>query len=215
MGMRTRRSHHLGVLILGVTAALASCLIAVLLAAPNPAEASSRFKVVTKTFSNSQPVAIPEFGAATPYPSEMNAGGFRKGKILDANLTLKNFSHADPHEVDAMLSHRGVNRTVMSDAGTNLTVLNITLALDDEAANPLPFDARLTGGTFRPANYPLADDGFPAPAPAPSGLAKLTGFDGMNPNGPWQLWVHNDSPGNGGAQFAGGWSITVKARVLR
>ncbi len=200
------------VLALAVVLAVA---VATLLATPPPADAASRFKVVKKTFSNSQPVAIPESGASAPYPSEKSVGGFKKGKIVDANLTLKNLSHADPYEVDVMLSHRGVNRTVMSDAGSLYTVFNITLALDDEAASNLPSDSGLTAGTFRSTNYPPADDGFPAPAPAASGAAELSGFDGMNPNGPWRLWVYNDSPGNGGAQFAGGWSITIKAKVRR
>lgn len=202
-----------------VLAAAAVALLALL--ATGPADAASRYKVVKKTFSNSQPITIPEFHAeATPYPSEKNAGGFKEGKILDVNLRLKNFSHTYPDDVDVMLSHRGVNRTVMSDAGEGYDLDGISLTLDDEAPSSLPASGALTGGTFKPTNFedlPGRNDLFFAPAPAPSGLAKLSGFDGKNPKGTWKLWVRDDvSDDSGGyGQFEDGWSITIKAKVLR
>ncbi|MBA3423318.1 MAG: hypothetical protein H0U04_02040 [Rubrobacter sp.] len=203
----------LGVVAAGLAVVLAVTVLALL--ATQPADAASKYKVVTRTFSNSQPITIPlGGGAATPYPSEKNASGFKKGRILDANLTLKTFSHTHPDDVDVMLSHRGVNRTVMSDVGGSGDALNIALKLDDEATLPLPDEAQLTGGTFKPTNFGGLEV-FPAPAPTPSGLAELSGFDGKNPNGPWQLRVADDFSGHDGGQLAGGWSITIKARVLR
>lgn len=213
------RTGKLGVVAAVLAMAMAVALTALLatLLATQPADAASRFKVIKKTFSSTQPITIPSggaAGAATPYPSEKNASGFKRGKILDANLTLKNFSHTFPDDVDVMISHRGVNRTVMSDVGGGTPVNNITLKLDDEAVSPLPDEAPLSGGTFKPTNIGPADT-FPAPAPTPSGLAELSGFDGKNPNGPWQLWVIDDVSSVDGGQFAGGWSITIKAKVLR
>jgi len=205
--------------VLGAAVVLAVALTALL--AAQPADAAGRFKVVTKTFSSTQQITIPILSspggsAASPYPSEKKVGGFKKGKILDANLRLKNFSHDIPDDVDVLLYHRGVDRTVMSDAGEGSPVSGITLSLDDEAAGPLFADNPLVSGTFRPTNYDQggADFFFPAPAPPPSGLAALSGFDGKNPNGPWRLYVFDDFDGGGG-QIAGGWSITIKARVLR
>lgn len=112
-----------------------------------------------------------------------------------------------------MLSHGGgVDRTVMSDIGSGPTS-DVTLKLDDEAAGPLRADAQLASGTFEPTNVG-AGDFFAFPAPAPPGLAELSGFDGTNPNDPWRLWVMDDTAAVTG-QFAGGWSITIKARVRR
>ena len=206
------------VTVLALAAVLAVALAALL--ATQPAAAAGRFKVVKKTFSKAQPITIPAgapgatIGPAAPYPSEKNVSGFKKGQILDANLTLKNFSHDNfPDDVDVMLAHRGVNRTVMSDVGGSFRVRNTTLKLDDEATSPLPDGSQLAGGTFKPTNIESADV-FPAPAPTPSGLAKLSGFHGKNPNGPWQLWVVDDADGDFG-RIAGGWSITIKAKVRR
>ena len=111
-----------------------------------------------------------------------------------------------------MLSHRGVARTVMSDVGGGFTINNITLKLDDEAANSLSGTTQLTAGAFKPTNLGVVVDPFPAPAPTPSGAANLSGFDGKNPNGLWSLWVVDNQGGDVG-QFAGGWSIRIKARV--
>jgi hypothetical protein len=175
--------------------------------------AEAKRKVVKKTLSNSQQITIPTSGLAAPYPSELNARGFKRGRILDVNLTLKNFSHTYPSDVDVMLSHRGVVRTVMSDVGGSFDVSNITLKLDDEARNLLPVGSQLDGGSFEPTNEGFVDS-FPAPAPTPTGRSDLAGFDGKNPNGTWSLWVTDDTSPDGG-QFVGGWSITIKAKIKR
>ncbi|CAN5244254.1 hypothetical protein BH18ACT10_BH18ACT10_04950 [soil metagenome] len=173
--------------------------------APTPADAAT--SVVTKTFSNSQQITIPvgTSGAATPYPSEKNVSGFKQGTILDVDLTLKNYTHAFPDDVDVLLSkeNSGVNRTVMSDVGGSFPVNNITLKLDDEATNGLlPDNGPLVGGRFKPTNVG-SGDAFPAPAPAPDGRKALSGFDGLNPNGTWKLRVVDDFPLADGGQFAG------------
>lgn len=183
---------------------------------PKPAEAAT--KVVTKTFSNAQQITIPNTAsgtevAAIPYPSERSVQGFNQGTILDVNLSLKNFSHTYPDDVDVLLSKKGKTRTVMSDVGGGNPVNNITLNLDDEAPNGfLPDNGPLVGGKFKPTNEQGADF-FPAPTPGPSAQSALSGFDGLNPNGVWKVRVVDDYPPVDGGAFAGGWSITIKARV--
>ena len=53
---------------------------------------------------------------------------------------------------------------------------------------------------------------YPAPAPIPIGATRLATFDGINPNGEWQLFVADDAGGDTG-QLVEGWSITIKAKV--
>jgi hypothetical protein len=140
--------------------------------------------------------------------SEINVSGFKKGRVVDVNLQLKNLTHVSPADVDVLLvGPGGKNAIVMSDVGT-AAVNNITLVLDDEAASPLP--ATLVGGTFQPTNN-MVGDTFPAPAPTPSGGSTLSVFDGGKANGVWNLYVFDAAAAGG--QFAGGWSLEIEAKV--
>ena len=78
---------------------LAAALIA-LAALARPDQAATR--TVTKTFANPSPILIPagspatSMGPASPYPSKFEVSGLRRGRILDVNLALKNYSHTYP-----------------------------------------------------------------------------------------------------------------------
>jgi hypothetical protein len=182
---------------------------------------AAQAKVATKTFSNATPISISDLGQAAPYPSEISVGRkFGKRRILDVNLVLKNFDHDFEEHVDVLLVKAGTNRTVMSDvaAGSGGPPSPITLVLNDEAANSLPATGVLTGGTFKPTNRVFSDDPvtdtFPAPAPTASGQPALSGFDGKRARGTWKLFVVDDEAGGVG-QFAGSWSIKIKAKLIR
>ena len=180
------------------------------------ADAKSKKKVVTKTFSNNSVVTIPgagDEGPASLYPSTIQVSGLKKGKILDVNVILRNFNHTDTDEVDVLLvaSHLpGRTATILSDIG-NADAVDLTLVLDDEA--PVAHDR-----SHRQRHIPAEQwsarsiDPFPAPAPTPSGNALLNVFDGGKANGQWQLFVVDDATADTG-NFAGGWSIEIKAQV--
>jgi subtilisin-like proprotein convertase family protein len=176
----------------------------------------------TRTFGNGNAIAIPDVGAGNPYPSTIAVGGFKKGHIQDVNVTLRGLSHTFTRDVDVLLvAPDGRNLVVMGDIGDtggSGSVVDVTLTIDDEAALPLPVDESLTSGAFRPLDQfgPTDTDGptlldFPDPAPVVSGAAALSVFDGINPNGQWQLFVLDDTVGDEGA-FSGGWSLTITAR---
>ena len=102
-------------------------------------------KIVKKTFANDEAIDIPlvgavnQFGAADPYPSTIQVQGFKKAKVVDVNLTLRNFSHTVSQDVDVLLvAPGGRNAVVMGDVGADPIgsageVSNITVTLDDEA----------------------------------------------------------------------------------
>jgi hypothetical protein len=96
--------------------------------------------------------------------------------------------------------------------GGSPDVINITLSLDDEAPDSGP----IIGGTFKPTDVDglLPPDEFPSSAPSLANDAALSGFDRLNPNGTWSLYVYDDFSGLVG-EFAGGWSLKVKAKVKR
>ena len=197
--------------VLMVAVVIAVALVVVVNAlTPAPADAATR--VITRTFSSNAPITIPDSGAATPYPSERTVAGFNRGRILDVNLSLRNFSHQFAEDVDVLLSRAGTSRTVMSDVGGLSGANNITLLLDDEAANSLPDSSQLVGGRFKPTNAVTVSDPFPQPTPTPNPQSALSGFNGLSPNGLWRLRVVDDTNGDSG-QFAGGWTITITARV--
>ena len=189
-------------------------------------QADAATRLVTKTFTNSGQILIradavlPECttsvsGPATPYPSEKNVTFPSGSHIRDVNLTLKNYTHTFPDDVDVLLKKGTHNRTVMSDVGSNEDVSNITLVLNDEATSALPDDVGLVGGSFKPRNVednPDGGDQFPAPAPTQDTRSALSGFDTLNPNGTWKLFVQDDGGGDCG-KFGGGWSLRIKAAV--
>jgi len=179
-----------------------------------PAEAGKRFKTVTKTFSSNGQIAIPGSGVATPYPAIIHVGRFKRARILDVNLTLRNFSHSFPDQVDVLLvAGNGRNALVMSDVGGNDNADNLTITLDDEAAAALPLSSQLSSGAFRPTNDGVIET-LPAPAPVSSGNVALAVFNHANPRGNWQLFVRDDNTGDNGL-IAGGWSIEIKMKVKK
>jgi hypothetical protein len=51
-------------------------------------------------------------------------------------------------------------------------------------------------------------------APPQDGGPALSAFDGTNPNDVWRLYVVDDTVGSAGL-ISGGWSLTIKAKVIR
>ena len=204
-------------------AILAAVLMALSILIAASGEAEARTRVPTKTFSNPSLIRIPDSSQANP--SEIKVGGFKRGSIRDVNLKLKGYSHTFSADVDVLLvGPKGQNAIVMSDVGNGTAVGGADLNLDDEAASPLPRgDQLLSSGSYQPADYENYDhngdplpggDAFLSPAPTTSGNSGLSVFDGTRPNGTWRLFVVDDVAGEFG-EFAGGWSLEIKARVGR
>ena len=196
---------------------LAALLVLPLAEATQPAEAGKKFKTVTKTVSSNGQFDVPDSGTsgpANPFPATITVDQFakyKKAKIKDVNLTLRNFSHTRPENVDVMLVHGNRHALVMADAGNATDANNITITLDDDASQDLPDGVALVGGTYRPANLPGVDP-FPAPAPAVNGDVTLSTFNGAKPDGTWRLFVHDDANGDTGS-ITNGWKLEITAKV--
>jgi len=170
----------------------------------------------THTFSNATSIVIPAVGTSgvsAPYPSSINVSGV-SGSVTSVAVTLNNFSHTFPGDVDVLLVGPGGQKFIpLSDLGGGTDAVNLTITLDDAAPTALP--ATFVSGTFRPGNSGTGDTfAAPAPAapyqsPAPAGSATFASvFGGANPNGTWSLYVVDDAGSDVGA-FAGGWTLTV------
>lgn len=167
------------------------------------------------TFSNSTPIAIPSSGAASPYPSAIAVSGVT-GTMTGMAVTLHNFSHSFPADVDLLLVGPGGQKFIpLSDVGGGFNVVNRTFTLDSAAISSMP--PVISTGTFRPINTG-AGDLFPSPAPpAPyqsplsAGTATFTSvFGASNPNGLWSLYAVDDLGPNGFGAINGGWTLTFR-----
>jgi subtilisin-like proprotein convertase family protein len=182
-------------------------------------EAKNRSRIVIKTFRNPAPIIlINDYDTELPvlgsvYPSAIKVGGL-KGPIRDVNLRLKNFLHTYPDEVQVLLvGPQGQTAHVMGNVGGSGEALDVTLRLDDEAAEPLPNEGAPQSGTFRPTAAPGSTDVFNPPAPLLNGNSALSVFDGTNPNGTWRLFVQDEYGESDSGVFAGGWTLEITAKV--
>lgn len=163
-----------------------------------------RYKQVSRTFTSLIPVRIPDKGEATPYPSIIQVGGLRGGKIKDVNVTLNGLSHSYPADIEVILvaPNERTSTVLMSNAGGDFDVTNVTLVFDDKASIFLPYEQQIESGVFKPT--------LPGLAPRPE-TSSLGTFNGLNPNGTWRLFVVDRTSNDEGS--IGSWALTIQARV--
>jgi subtilisin-like proprotein convertase family protein len=155
-------------------------------------------------------------GKATPYPSNITVSGLAS-PISDVNVTVSGLSHTFTDDVGLLLvSPAGQSTILMTDSGGSDDLSGINLTFDDAASGEIP-DNELASGTYRPGRGTqtgiftplscLAPDSFPATAPAGPYGSSLSVFNDTNPNGTWQLYVIDDTRGDGGSIT--GWSLDI------
>jgi uncharacterized delta-60 repeat protein/uncharacterized repeat protein (TIGR01451 family) len=157
------------------------------------------------------------------YPSLISVTG-NPGLITSASVTLSNFGHSFPSDVDVVLeAPNGSNSILMSHCGGSFTVTNLTLTFNETALTSLPTDNLLTSGTYLPTTNSLEMPKLPpvptnetvpvAPPqfPYPYG-ANLSAFLGTSPNGNWSLWAICETEMDGGI-ISNGWILNLSTGV--
>ena len=172
----------------------------------------------TFSFSNTNPIAINDSGTppttGSLYPSSISVSGLDFQSISHLSITLDGFTHTFPSDLDIILAGPGGQLSMlMSEVGgtTKFPVTDLTLTLDDLAADALPINSALSSGTFRPTRQsPTLSFEFPSPAPggSSSAPAALSVFNGTDPNGTWNLFVVDESSPDSGA-ISRGWSMQI------
>lgn len=167
--------------------------------------------VTGSQFCNNGGVTVPDPGQADVYPVNITVSGL-VGTIGKVTTQINGLTTPRPSNLDFLLvGPTSAAFEIMSDAGDAVTAVNnINLTLDDAAASALPNGTALSGGTFRPSDYDINTDTYPAPAPAvfsqpaPAGAATFaTVYNGTNPNGTWSIYVIDDGVGGGNSTIAG------------
>lgn len=168
-------------------------------------------------FSSLSPVAINDVSAASPYPVVVNVSDV-PGTLKRAYLRVNGLTHSFADDIDVLMTApNGRAFVAQSDAGGGVDVNNITYTLDDDALTPIPDTAALIDtAVYQPANYGSGDT-FPAGAPqagvaeaAPGGVDTFASvFGGGPPNGPWRIFIVDDSSGDSGS-IANGFTLGVE-----
>jgi subtilisin-like proprotein convertase family protein len=169
-------------------------------------------KTIHRTFSSAGVITINDNQEADPYPSTIEVSGLKKSKVTDVNVTLLDFSHDFPANVDIVLrAPNGASTILMSDVGAGTPVQDLVLTLDDESGNTLPSTTAFESGTFKPTNLGNTPDLFPTLGAPPTG-ALLADLNGANPNGEWRLFVVDDQ-GMDAGDIGGGWKLDLTAKA--
>ena len=123
------------------------------------------------TFSNNTGILIPGAGTggpctllgspAAPYPSDIAVTGL-VGTVTDVDVTLTNFTHGFPGDVEMVLvGPAGQTVEIMRDTGSMFDAIDVTLTLDDEATGPIP--TPIVPGTYTPTIDNFTPWRFPRP----------------------------------------------------
>jgi subtilisin-like proprotein convertase family protein len=138
----------------------------------------------------------------SPYPSTASVNGLPT--VTDVNVVLNGVSTTYSDDINLLLVGPGNQQALLwGRAGGDNDLSGANITFDDEASSPLPDSAQITSGSYQPTDFNVAT--FPAPAPAASGSNALSVFDGLSPNGTWQLFAYDD--GNRDLAVINSWSL--------
>jgi subtilisin-like proprotein convertase family protein len=159
--------------------------------------------------ANRAAIAINDYGAATPYPSEIEVECV-PGDIEKVTVLLSGLSHEFGEDVQMLLvAPNGQSVVLMANAGGDYKIENATLLFDDDAVDFLPHNAPIRSGHYKPTVHGLASP-FPEPAPT-NRVSGLSGLQGVSPNGTWALYISDVQRLDlGGVE--GGWSLSLQWR---
>lgn len=170
------------------------------------------FSATTRTFSSRGGIAITNSSnnqKASPYPSAITVSGVA-GTVKKIRVKLNNYSHPYPSDVGVYLvGPRGQNIVLMNNVGGDIPVSGSNLVLDDAGAL---LATPGTSGTYRPTDYGTYR--VFVDAPAKSYDTRLSIFNGIDPNGQWQLYVMDFSGTHTGTGSILGWQIEIQTTAL-
>lgn len=166
-------------------------------------------------YANTGRISIQDNAVANPYPSTINVSGVN-GLVSRATVTLRGLTHAFPDDVAVLLVAPDASKKVvlMSNIGggapTN-SLSGVTLTFDDSGTVLATGEEKLADGTYHPTSFGIstANGSFPSSAPAKDYQTAMSSFNGINPNGDWQLYVFDDTFSDAGS-IENGWILILE-----
>ena len=155
--------------------------------------------------------------------SDVLNANFSWVRLLDLRVVLFGLTHSFASDLDFLLvSPSGVGFEFWSDAGAAFSITNGNFTIADSGASPLPINAAIPSGTYRPTDYTPTEAssnwGGLAPNvtinhPAPNGTATFNAvFGGMSLGGNWSLYVRDDVSLDVGSLE--GWAISGTVALI-
>jgi subtilisin-like proprotein convertase family protein len=141
---------------------------------------------------------IPDSGSSGTAELSKTIGGFSR-TISDVDVILNDVEHTYPEDLDIVAqSPAGTKVTLASDICSDTTLQDTSLAFDDEAASPPPYETECTTpARFKPTDYDTPVAAFPNGVTGPFASA-LSAFDGQSANGMWKLYFYDKANGDYG-----------------
>lgn len=159
-----------------------------------------------QVFSNSVPIAIPDTGLASPFPSSIQVSGM--GAVESVAVVLDGLSHTYAGDLDILLvGPDGTGTLILSDAGAANRFNGGTYAFAMGGAAITATDGQISTGTYVPT-FTTGDDTFPGVVYVSTN--SLGGFAGHDANGTWRLYIVDDTGGDFGT-VANGWSLVFNS----
>jgi subtilisin-like proprotein convertase family protein len=163
---------------------------------------------VVSTFTNSTAITIPSSGNASLYPWPITVSGLT-GTVTDVDVRFTNLAHTWRGDIDmALVGPTGVAITVMSNIGGSgrfNTANTITFSTGSPA---VPGTGNITGTQTYSPTADATVDNYPAPGPgAVNPPANLALYNGVNPNGVWNMFIVDDAAPDGGS--CASWSLII------
>ena len=183
------------------------------LAARAKAKRAGETRVITRTFSNTDEIEIPELGPIDPSSIPVDWPMLRSPRIEEIEVILHEPLFEHPDHIDMVLvAPSGVAAVLMSDAGGHQPLELDALRFDPHAPRPLPdddtpiFDEEIP--TIRPSHY---EPGDLYPGIEIEQVADLAAFAGANPTGVWHLMTVSDTDTGHDGEIEDGWSLRITA----
>ncbi len=140
-----------------------------------------------ETFSQYDALSIPDQSTVS---SDLVVSGL-PGKVADVNVQLS-FNHTYQPDLDVFLiGPEGTRVELFTDVGGSANSFSTNLWLDDEGFTPIASETDIFSTTYRPESL-------------------LSGFNGQDPNGTWNLEITDDAGLNVGTLSY--WTLTFQVQ---